>query len=75
VVRPVKAKPSGWPRRAASLDRPCAAAAARFGGRTFEILPPIEVQRMGATYGFDKVRFMAPVKSGARIPPISPLRT
>jgi acyl dehydratase len=34
---------------------------------TFETLPPIEGQGMGINYGFDKVRFMAPVKSGARI--------
>lgn len=34
---------------------------------TFETLPPIEGQGMGVNHGFDKVRFMAPVKSGARI--------
>jgi acyl dehydratase len=34
---------------------------------TFETLPPIEGQGMGINHGFDKVRFMAPVKSGARI--------
>lgn len=34
---------------------------------TFETLPPIEGQGMGVNHGFDKVRFMAPVRSGARI--------
>jgi acyl dehydratase len=34
---------------------------------TYETLPPIEGQSMGINYGFDKVRFVAPVKSGARI--------
>jgi acyl dehydratase len=34
---------------------------------TYETLPPIEGQSMGINYGFDKVRFGAPVKSGARI--------
>lgn len=34
---------------------------------TFETLPPIEGQGMGVNHGFDKIRFMAPVKSGARI--------
>jgi acyl dehydratase len=34
---------------------------------TFETLPPIAGQGIGINYGFDKVRFMAPVKSGARI--------
>ena len=34
---------------------------------TFETLPPLERSGMGINHGFDKVRFMAPVKSGARI--------
>lgn len=34
---------------------------------TFETLPSIEGTSMGVNHGFDKVRFMAPVKSGARI--------
>jgi acyl dehydratase len=34
---------------------------------TFETLPEIEGQSMGINHGFDKVRFQAPVKSGARI--------
>jgi acyl dehydratase len=34
---------------------------------TFETLPPIEGTSMGVNHGFDKVRFLAPVKSGARI--------
>jgi acyl dehydratase len=34
---------------------------------TYETLPPIEGQGMGINYGFDKIRFVAPVKSGARI--------
>ncbi|RCS23890.1 MaoC family dehydratase [Phyllobacterium salinisoli] len=33
----------------------------------FEALPMIEGATMGINYGFDKVRFMAPVKSGARV--------
>ena len=34
---------------------------------TFETLPPLERSGMGINHGFDKVRVMAPVKSGARI--------
>ena len=34
---------------------------------TFETLPQIEGQSMGINHGFDKIRFQAPVKSGARI--------
>ena len=34
---------------------------------TFETLPSIEGSGMGINHGFDKVRFLAPVKSGARI--------
>jgi len=33
----------------------------------FEALPMIQGATMGINYGFDKVRFMAPVKSGARV--------
>jgi len=33
----------------------------------YETLPPIEGQSYGINYGFDKVRFMTPVKSGARV--------
>jgi len=32
-----------------------------------DTLPPIEGRRMGINYGFDRVRFMTPVKSGARV--------
>ncbi len=34
---------------------------------TFETLPPLEGSGMGINHGFDKIRFQAPVKSGARI--------
>jgi acyl dehydratase len=34
---------------------------------TFETLPPLEGAGMGINHGFDKVRFIAPVKSGTRI--------
>ena len=34
---------------------------------TYETLPPLEGAGMGINYGFDKLRFIAPVKSGARI--------
>ena len=34
---------------------------------TFETLPPLEGAGMGINHGFDKMRFLAPVKSGARI--------
>jgi acyl dehydratase len=34
---------------------------------TFETLPSLEGSGMGINHGFDKVRFIAPVKSGARI--------
>ena len=33
----------------------------------FACLPKIREQTMGINYGFDKVRFMSPVKSGARV--------
>ncbi len=33
----------------------------------FDCLPKIREQTMGLNYGFDKVRFMSPVKSGARV--------
>jgi len=33
----------------------------------YEALPQIEGQSYGVNYGFDKVRFMTPVKSGARV--------
>lgn len=33
----------------------------------YEVLPELEGQIFGINYGFDKVRFMAPVKSGARV--------
>ena len=34
---------------------------------TYETLPPLEGEGIGVNYGFDRIRFMAPVKSGARI--------
>lgn len=34
---------------------------------TFEALPQIETTQMAMNYGFDKIRFMAPVKSGAKV--------
>lgn len=33
----------------------------------YETLPPLEDAAMGINYGFDKIRFAAPVKSGARV--------
>lgn len=33
----------------------------------FDSLPAIREQTMGINYGFDKVRFMSPVKCGARV--------
>jgi len=33
----------------------------------YETLPEIEGQSYGINYGFDKIRFMTPVKSGARV--------
>lgn len=33
----------------------------------FEALPEIEGRQMAVNYGFDRVRFMAPVRSGSRI--------
>lgn len=32
-----------------------------------DVLPPVAGQALGLNYGFDKVRFLAPVPSGARI--------
>jgi acyl dehydratase len=34
---------------------------------TYETLPPLEGSGMGINYGFDRIRFAAPVKAGARI--------
>ena len=34
---------------------------------TFEASPPLEGVVMGVNYGFDKVRFLQPVKSGSKI--------
>lgn len=33
----------------------------------YETIPPIEGAGIGVNYGFDSIRFMSPVKSGARI--------
>jgi len=33
----------------------------------FNCVPRIREQKMGINYGFDKVRFMAPVRSGSRV--------
>ena len=33
----------------------------------FETVPPLDGAGMGINHGFDKVRFLAPVKTGARI--------
>jgi acyl dehydratase len=33
----------------------------------YETIPPIEGAGIGVNYGFDAIRFMSPVKSGARI--------
>lgn len=34
---------------------------------TFETLPQLEKSKMGVNHGFDEIRFLAPVKTGARI--------
>lgn len=34
---------------------------------SYEVMPPIEGMTMGINYGFDKLRFVSPVKSGARV--------
>jgi len=33
----------------------------------YETLPPLKESGMGVNYGFDRVRFVAPVKSGSRV--------
>lgn len=33
----------------------------------YNCLPKVREQTMGINYGFDKVRFMTPVKSGAKV--------
>jgi acyl dehydratase len=35
----------------------------------YETIPPIEHTDIGVNYGFDRVRFVAPVRSGARVLP------
>jgi len=34
---------------------------------TYETLPPLEGEGIGVNHGFDRIRFVTPVKSGARI--------
>ncbi|MDZ7823136.1 MAG: MaoC family dehydratase [Ahrensia sp.] len=34
---------------------------------TYEALPELEGATMGINYGFDKIRFLAPVRSGAKV--------
>ncbi|HLG83517.1 MAG TPA: MaoC family dehydratase [Bradyrhizobium sp.] len=34
---------------------------------SYEVMPVIEGTRMGVNYGFDKLRFISPVRSGARV--------
>jgi acyl dehydratase len=34
---------------------------------SYEVMPAIEGTAMGVNYGFDRLRFMAPVKSGKRV--------
>lgn len=34
---------------------------------TFETLPQLEKSKMGVNHGFDEIRFLTPVKTGARI--------
>lgn len=34
---------------------------------SYDALPPVREQAFGINYGFDKVRFLAPVRSGARL--------
>ena len=33
----------------------------------YEVIPPVEGASMGINYGFDTLRFVSPVKSGARV--------
>jgi acyl dehydratase len=33
----------------------------------FDVMPGVKGTRMGVNYGFEKVRFLSPVKSGARV--------
>jgi acyl dehydratase len=33
----------------------------------FDVMPGVQGTRMGVNYGFERVRFMSPVKSGARV--------
>jgi acyl dehydratase len=34
---------------------------------SYEVMPVIEGTKMGVNYGFDKLRFISPVKSGSRV--------
>jgi acyl dehydratase len=34
---------------------------------SYEVLPPIEGATMGVNYGFDRLRFVSPVRSGSRV--------
>src|ERR1700709_710606 len=35
---------------------------------SYEVMPVIEGTTMGVNYGFDKLRFISPVRSGSRVP-------
>ena len=40
---------------------------AMLSAMAYDALPPVQGQSMGVNYGFEKVRFVAPVRAGARI--------
>ena len=37
------------------------------GGWVMEVMPPVEGVAMGLNYGFERIRFMAPVRAGKRV--------
>ena len=57
--------PQPKPRSAARL--PMASCRSLLSAMNYNCLPRVREQTMGINYGFDKVRFMTPVKSGAKV--------
>ncbi len=70
---PVRA--SGRKRRSAAPSPTASCRCRSLSAMNYDCLPRVIEQTMGINYGFEKVRFMAPVKCGARAVAASPWPT